>query len=249
MLAHHSQRKHPKYGPLYLTNMQHRVLSAMNAMRLSGEQYVDLSEVKKQIVNALEKRGYIAPLSAYRKETRFRMTALGLEAYALFRPPRMYRTDGMCPKCGERPRLDYNGRSTGYCRECLYEIKRDSRLHGNSRSASDPCVKCGATPRHISAGKVTSYCLPCFKAQNRKNRQARQQRLLEQIAAGNVPTCAVPDCDQPVRHTAKHVSAYCLEHERECNRRSYAKVRDDRWRRKFASLRIAPAVEYQQAGD
>lgn len=249
MLAHHSQRKHPKYGPLYLTNMQHRVLSAMNAMRLSGEQYVDLSEVKRQIVNALEKRGYIAPLSAHRKETRYRMTALGLEAYALFRPARMYRTDGMCPKCGERPRLDYNGRSTGYCRECLYAIKRDSRLHGNSRSASDPCVKCGATPRHVSSGKVTSYCEACFKAQNRKNRQSRQARLLAQIAAGDVPTCSEPDCDQPVRHTAKHVSNYCVEHDRECNRRSYRTRRDDRWRRKFASLQIVPRAEYQQAGD
>lgn len=221
MLAHHSTRKTDRYGELYLTNFQHRVLAAMNAMRLEGEHFVDLSEVKRQIVNALEARGYIAPRSAARREQHYRMTALGLEAYHVFQPPRIYRMDGLCPRCGEHPVLRYNGRSAGYCRDCLNAIKRDSRLHGNSKSADAPCACCGATPRYISGGKATSYCAECFKAKTRENRQRRQARLLARIETGDVPTCSEPGCDQPVRHTARHVSNYCIEHERECNRRSW----------------------------
>lgn len=142
MLAHHSTRKTDRYGELYLTNFQHRVLAAMNTLRLEGEHFVDLSDVKQQIVGALEKRGYIAPRSAARSEKHYRMTALGLEAYHVFQPPRLYRMDGLCPRCGEHPVMRYNGRNTGYCRVCLNAIKRDSRLHGNSKSSDAPCACC-----------------------------------------------------------------------------------------------------------
>lgn len=236
MLAHHSTRKTDRYGELYLTNFQHRVLAAMNAMRLEGEHFVDLSDVKRQIVNALEKRGYIAPRSAARSEKHYRMTALGLEAYRVFQPPRIYRMDGLCPRCGEHPVLRYNGRSTGYCRACLNAIKRDSRLHGNSRSSDAPCACCGKTPRYLSNGRATSYCAACYKAKNRENREARQARLRARVEAGDVPTCSEPGCDQPVRYTANHVSNYCLEHDRECNRRSYRTVAKRRWRRTFEQL-------------
>lgn len=242
MFAHHSIRKHPKLGPLYLTNMQHRVLEAMNSFRLEGHTFIDLAEVDNRIISGLKRRGYISKRSDARGDTNYRMTALGHEAYLLFKRGRIYRNDGLCPRCRKRPAVWYNGRSTGYCQKCLNAIRRKVRR----KTADAPCARCGATPRHVSAGKVTPYCKACFKAINHEGYTSRQARLLAQIAAGKVPTCSVPDCNEPVRHTAKHVSAYCVEHDRECNRRSW---QNRRVRKAKVFLEALSESRLQQAGD
>jgi hypothetical protein len=283
---------------MYLTIAQFNVLGAMNTLRLKGDYFIDLSDVHGQIVTSLVGRGYIAPRSAAPDEHVYRMTGLGLDAYNLFKVPRLYRKDGLCPRCGKRPRQDYGHRLGNYCVECAAEVRhkhykakatlrdpnkpcarcgatprhvtpaavssycidcyrervREKQQHRRERLSADaPCVRCGATPRYVSGRRITPYCHDCFKAQNRDSRQARQQRLLEQIAAGNVPTCTAPGCNRPVRHTDNHVSAHCLEHDRDCNRRSYHKVKDERKRRRIAhrlaQLRVVPPAEFQQAGD
>ena len=242
MFAHHSIRNHPKLGPIYLTNMQHRVLEAMNSFRLEGNTFVDLAEVDIRIIGGLKRRGYIAKRSDARSDTSYRMTALGYEAYLLFKRGRIYHNDGLCPRCRKQPTVWYNGRSAGYCRKCLNAIKRKVR-----RTTTDsPCARCGGGPRHVSAGKVTPYCVACFKAINHEGYTARQARLRAQVDAGDVPTCAVPDCNELVRYTAKHVSAYCIEHERECNRRSW---QNRRVRKAQAFMETLAGPRLQQAGD
>lgn len=225
------KRTHPKHGKLTITTYQAEVLDAMNRLRREEYPFVDLSELRSDTIRALEQLGYIAPQGL--GSSNYRLTGFGMEALRLFQLPRIYRTDNLCPRCGKRPRHSYRSGSTAtYCTQCLRKAKREYR---RKQSADQPCTRCGATPRHVgSGGDVSSYCDKCFTEIHRSARERRNERLLAEIAAGRVPTCAAEGCDQPVRYTDRHVSNHCIEHERMYNRESYRRRRE-KWAKEAAA--------------
>lgn len=239
-------RNHPKHGRMYLSIAQFNVLGAMNTLRLKGDYFIDLSDVHGQIVTSLVRRGYIAPRSAAPDEHVYRMTGLGLDAYNLFKVPRLYRKDGLCPRCGKRPRQDYGHRLGNYCVECAAVVRHNHyKAKATLRDPNKPCARCGATPRHVTPAAVSSYCIDCYREQARIERVRREQRIRDRAAAGRVTTCSRPGCDKPVRISAHSISAYCAEH-------SNAKRMDCHYRRmarKYARLRVVRPAELQQAGD
>lgn len=76
--------------------------------------------------------------------------------------PREYRRDGLCPDCGERPRVQLKHRIAGYCRECKNRRVRkkhsdmtpEQRWKANCRSYTNQLVRRGhlKKPSHCSCG-------------------------------------------------------------------------------------------------
>lgn len=242
-------RQHAKHGKMFMTAAQFRLLDRINSYRLQGDYFVDLSTEHLGTVKALTERGYITPRSAAPDEHVYRMTGLGLDAYTLFKIPRLYRNDGLCPRCGKRPRQQYENRVANYCVECAIEARRvHYKRKAPLRDPNRPCARCGATPRHIMRSAVSSYCIDCYREKARKSRETREQRIRENAAQGNPTLCSVPGCNQPVRISAHSVSTYCQKHDRERSSASKNRQIKRRLEHAYGQLRIV-ATEYQQAGD
>ncbi len=141
------------------------------------------------------------------------ITGRGLKALALYEP-RRNRSDGVCPRCGQRPRhVRSSGMSDAYCLECLRA--RGRKRTAEHRNQGDPdrmCSRCHEKPRHrYSGGHVSTYCADCERERsNAKSRRAKANLLNDIRAGAPVPLCQ--HCKQkPRRVFANSISNYCAD--------------------------------------
>lgn len=163
------------------------------------------------INNLIERDWIFGSRSAFDNSVLYKITGRGLKALKVYLP-RRNRNDGMCTRCGVRPRQTRSsGKLDNYCAEC--ESVRNAQRRKNGTADGDPnrcCSRCGVRPRHqYPGGRLSSYCTECENARCReRNRRQRQQLLKDIRSGGPVPLCKV--CNQrPRRVSANSVSNWC----------------------------------------
>lgn len=97
------------------------------------------------------------------------------------------RRDGICPRCGERPRTPGNE----YCRECENERARAYRAVPSGLCA------CGQPRKQSKTGRYYDECADCLRRKNRERYQAQHAARVDAQAAGTPITCCIPGCDNP----------------------------------------------------
>ena len=173
--------------------------------------------VHKATLNTLLERDWIYAVETP-SGTRYTITSRGERAKKLYEMPyESRRSDGMCPRCCERPRFRWpNGKLAGYCKECQRSYGLANYHLGRPRIDPDRmCSRCHQRPLHIcSTGRVKTYCTQCLKEVRREERQRRYQRWRKLIDAGDPPMCY--QCKtRPVYYTDKVVYDQCYECYRE----------------------------------
>lgn len=157
-------------------------------------------------VEGLLERGWIFQ-SPGLDGVRYRITGLGEEALRLYER-RINRRDGICPRCGVRPRhVRASGVRAGFCLEC-----DRARCRGKQRNkAGTPCPRCGGQRYQYPGGDYSAYCEDCARETRRVNGRKEERALLERIRAGeSVPMCK--SCKaKPRRVFVNSVSSYCAE--------------------------------------
>lgn len=157
---------------------------------------------------------------------KYKITGRGLDALKVYEPPRQ-RRDGICPRCGIRPRYvsPSSGRVNALCIECERQRGRqrraDGKLDGNPLR---PCSRCGKRPRlQYPGGKYSTYCHHCARVTRRQNNRINQRHLLAAVQNGaTVPLCQ--HCKKNPRRVSAHsVSKYCPDCQRETQRRTKAR--------------------------
>ena len=145
-------------------------------------------------------------------ESYYRITKRGLNILAKC-DVQVQRRDGICPKCGERPkRIDDNGRQLAYCDECERERTRLKTLRQRKQTPTEPCAHCYERPRHQyqPSGTWSRYCSVCdpLLRKGRKHTTAKERR--ERIRRGEMPIPVCAECkDRPVVLYENSVSHYC----------------------------------------
>lgn len=97
------------------------------------------------------------------------------------------RRDGICPRCGERPRTPGNE----YCRECENERAKAFRV------VKPGLCACGQPRQQSKNGRYYDECADCLRRKNRERYQAQHAARVAAQAAGRPITCAMPGCDNP----------------------------------------------------
>jgi len=140
----------------------------------------------------------------------YRITRRGRDAYALFAPPTApYRKDGLCPRCGDRPRGEH-----GYCKECARKKGCENYARNGQRRRREAvgrlCATCGKRPVRVTAsGYAKSYCLDCDRRRNREQKRRSTADLLARVNAGEHVACTT--CGAPVYATDKWITCYCKD--------------------------------------
>lgn len=158
-------------------------------------------------LNALVERDWIFSSDGM-DGTRYKITGRGLKALDAYETPAQ-RRDGICARCGERPRhVTSGGRRISYCMEC--ERERSRKRNNASRKQPGICKRCKSAPKQqYSSGNYADLCIACERARGReKNRRARQQQVRAIQQGGPVPLC-VKCKTAPVRVFANSVSRWC----------------------------------------
>ena len=147
---------------------------------------------------------------------RYKITGRGRKTLEVYLQPLKRRSDGICPRCGERPLGVYkSGNRTAYCKPC--QAERSAERYAEKGYEKNPgiCPTCGVREKHItSTGNVRSYCQPCRRKYAKKERRRRQKRLNWKIDIGLPVLCIKCKERQRVRH-GKTVYDYCHECYRE----------------------------------
>lgn len=190
------------------------VLQDMRAAKASGFPFVDLSGVHKRTINALVRFDWIFE-SPGLDGVRYKITLRGEKALKVYERP-TYRYDGLCPRCGLRPKKNWSsGKTCGYCDECLR--KRDKRqyaLKGHQFRPDSVCPMCKERPRlTYRNGKQHTYCAECRHARRAQERRRQHDLNLERIARGEVLLCRRCKA-QPRYHTNKYVYDLCPDCQR-----------------------------------
>lgn len=175
-------------------------------------------------------------IDKYTGATAYKITLRGKQLLDVFVHKR--RNDGLCPRCGLRPRKRYAcGEVKGYCGQCFNEIRRNRRTDA-------PCVSCGKRPRALTkTGLQIEYCYECNREKYTEWRKKDNARRRARIEAGEVIMC--PRCkERPVQVTARRVYAYCYECKNTINR---AATRPYKRNRKLRIMRRA--FKHQEGGD
>lgn len=163
---------------------------------------------------ALMKRDWVVENAGPNGDPLYQITGRGLAA--LNEPARHARRDGICSRCGERPRyVGESGRLQPYCRECQQQIGRDFRdsLY-QAKWGARPCARCGIRPRfRYPNGKWSYKCRECTREARRENDRKRHETTLEEIRAGApVPLCCKEGCSEPRYITRGRIQSYCEAH-------------------------------------
>lgn len=158
------------------------------------------------IVKSVDRKGLDRP--------RYKITGRGLKACAIYEvPPEEYdirRSDGICPRCCERPRGVYStGRRKAYCDDCT-QLRNQRRYHFfGYQKKPGLCPTCNKLPKHITgSGSVRSYCLPCRRKQAKVYRKQKYAREFAMVQRGEVLLCY--RChERPRWLTGKTLQDYC----------------------------------------
>ena len=137
--------------------------------------------------------------------------------------PRDYRYDGICAKCGERPK---SRARAGYCEVCQKQANRELREKNpryHTRHKGKVCKNCKKNT--ITHHKLCNKC-------HYQNQRAMKRRHAQEIEAGirDAPIC--PTCNErPRAIRAGMLIGYCVE----CNRNHYKGVNKRKYARKMQS--------------
>lgn len=187
---------------------------ALVRLRSNEGIFVALPDVDPRTIRALEDRDWIvSSLSC----TVHMITAPGLRALKVYEPI-VKRSDGLCPRCCERPRaIRSTGEPAPYCRECTRQLsKRTYQLGMYRLRPLGACARCEKRPRFVaSSGKVYSYCKHCKNLLHRREHKRQRAELHKRVLAGEHVACSRAGCDQPRYVTGKSVQDYCRPHFRE----------------------------------
>ena len=171
------------------------------------------SELDERTLETLEDRDWI--VSGDRTHPYYRITKRGLNILAKC-DVQVQRRDGICFRCGERPRyVNSKGKTENYCYEC--ERKRSNEKQARLRriKPTKPCRRCKAAPRHqyLPSGLWSDFCTDCDRLLRKQRKHTTSRELRELIRQGlrPVPTC--PRCKEHpcVLHpnSVAHACAVC----------------------------------------
>lgn len=178
-------------GVRYYPGMM-EILDRLQAANTPRDGWLYVGKVPPRQREALERRDWAVFEGEYASITR-----RGQKALATYKQPPLVRLDGICPRCGERPKAP----GLAFCAECRRTYAREYQPDGEK-----PCPRCGERPRHVTAsGRLTVYCAECQRAMMRESIRRRWERVM----AGEQILCA--RCGKrPVYVTASGSAyAYC----------------------------------------
>lgn len=184
-----------------ITETQIHVLRYLLRCKQQDWPFVPLPDVHPHTIRSLLSKDWIFASEGH-DGTRYGITSRGEKAFKVYEHPTR-RSDGLCPRCGTRPKhTTASGRTSGYCLECDRRRGKRMRALNMPRFKSDICPNCGIRERKCSkTGKVKTYCAKC-------TREIYHQHLLERIHSGEVILCR--RCKNAPRHyTDKRVYDYC----------------------------------------
>lgn len=213
-------RKGKHRGDVHVTGPMSVVLLHLRDQKKAGAPFAALPKgTDKRTVTALEERDWIyagdftAPVYA--------ITLRGEKALKACEGI-INRRDGLCPKCGERPRpITSGGKLAAYCHVCESQRAKEKAARGAAKiDPSRGCSRCGNHPLHrYSTGRYSTYCTACEQARSRakSQRSTARRRALAQ-SGGYIKLC--PRCNQkPVVVTANAIASYCVDCRRLLHRR------------------------------
>lgn len=191
------------------TRTMWEVMHHLLATKQAGYFFVPLHDVHHRTIHALVERDWIV---STKDGQRHQITGRGEKAYRVYSNSNhdTRRFDGLCPDCGERPKIETpSGRDYGYCEQCLRKRRRRQRVDLTQRYKDRTCPRCGTRQRHITkSGNVRPYCKPCRREHSKDYRKRYNAELLERIQNGYIKYCS--SCHtEPVRITGNTVHDYC----------------------------------------
>lgn len=160
-----------------------------------GDVFMDLSHYDIRVLRRLCKRDLLVK-SEGPDGRKHKITSRGRRYFFIYRDTPPPRSDGMCPKCGERPK-----NNTGYCQPCSTEYRRQL-IAANPYHVPVPKEKICKDCRKAKSVQ-NSRCHACFRAYKRKTTKAFRDRH-----ADNPPLCT--HCgERPRKVYATTLSPYC----------------------------------------
>lgn len=200
-----------RFGLPTCTYNQLMVLHELTQAKADGSPFVPL-DLDSRTEKSLIKRDWIFR-SMGALGTAYKITGRGEKAYEVYSVPPMRRSDGLCPTCGEHPRLMLpNGDTGGYCESCE-RIRVSKRSHQKNPG---PCSRCKINLRHVTAnGTVQTYCLPCRRERATATRRQKNDELRQRIESGELVRLCYTCKQVPV-----HISdtGWVLDYCDECNK-------------------------------
>jgi hypothetical protein len=199
-----------------LPHMTRRMMVVLIRLRIADENdepFEALADVHFRTLRSLLERDWIVDDPGL-DGIRYKITSRGLKALKVYEP-QVKRTDGLCPRCCERPRrMRKTGIAAPYCAECGNQMSRRKYRLGLYRlKAEGLCSRCHKRPRFVTTtGRAYSQCRHCKNLRRRREHRRERQQLLKRILAGEHVPCRKQGCDQPVHVFGKTVNDYCHQH-------------------------------------
>lgn len=142
----------------------------------------------------------------------YRITKRGLDVLAQC-DVRVVRKDGICPRCGERPKhIRASGRQDAYCDECESARAKVKEKKRRRTPPTDNCRHCHEHPRHQyqPSGTWSDYCAECDRMLRKLRKHTTAKEYRERIRQGvkPVPLCAACK-ERPVVLCENSVAHYC----------------------------------------
>lgn len=213
--AHMRLRKaKQRTGHATMTGQMLDILRYLSACKAQGFQFAELCYpfAHGTTIKGLVERDWIFA-SVGLDGVRYCITGRGEDALHAYKEA-INRRDGICPKCGERPRhVRRSGKVDAFCLECLHDLSRRRRevLKNHMGNLERPCSRCHKRPRHrYAGGEYSTYCRHCERVNRRCNQRKQRRRTLKAVQAGGpVPLCK--KCKAaPCRVYPNSISNYCL---------------------------------------
>lgn len=138
-------RKHGYSRRRGLPTMTDLMLGVLIRLRESAEINIDFEELEdadSRTIEALLERKWV--FARPRGLAKYQITDEGLQAVKVYEPDPIKRVDGLCPRCGERPRrMRSTGTPAPYCGQCEADMQRRNRALGLQYRRSDAiCPRC-----------------------------------------------------------------------------------------------------------
>lgn len=170
------------------------------------------TDFDERTLNTLEDRDWI--VAGDKHQPYYRITKRGLNILAKCDVP-VLRRDGICIRCGERPRhVNGSGKTESYCYECERARCNEKEARLRRIPPKKPCRHCKAAPRHQyqPSGTWSDFCADCDRMLRGRRKHRSQSEYREQIRQGlrPVPVCA--SCKaKPVVLCENSVAHYCAD--------------------------------------
>lgn len=154
------------------------------------------ADLDERTLNTLEDRDWIVAGDRY--QPYYRITKRGLNILAKC-DVQVRRRDGICFKCGERPRhVNGKGKTENYCYECERARCNEKQARLRRIPPTKPCRHCKIAPRHQyqPSGAWSNFCADCDRMLRKRRKHTSSRELRELIRQGlrDVPTC--PRCKE-----------------------------------------------------